>query len=95
MSLQDLWSAYLVHPHQVVNALALFFALVGAWLLVATRLREQRVAGRLAADSELEDVAQPTLMPDESTLRLNRFFYAFGYFSLAVALGVSWASTQL
>lgn len=95
MSLQDLWSVYLAHPHQVVNALALFFALVGAWLLIATRLREQRVAGRLAASSEVEGMAQPALMQDETTQRLNRFFYAFGYFSLAVALGVSWASTQL
>ncbi|QEY64826.1 hypothetical protein FXN65_23140 [Metapseudomonas lalkuanensis] len=94
MSLQALWAMFLAHPAQVVNGLALFFACAGAWVLLATRWREQRSIARLAAESELEEVDGPTVQ-DESTQRLNRFFYAFGYFSLAVALGVSWASTQV
>ncbi|AOE87358.1 hypothetical protein [Pseudomonas sp. TCU-HL1] len=95
MSLQALWAMFLAHPAQVVNGLALFFACAGAWVLLATRLREQRSIARLAAESELEEVDEATDIQDESARRLNRFFYAFGYFSLAVALGVSWASTQL
>ncbi|BAU76458.1 hypothetical protein [Metapseudomonas furukawaii] len=92
MSLQALWAMFLAHPAQVVNGLALFFACAGAWVLLATRLRERRSVARLAAEADL-DAAATSL--DEASQRLNRFFYAFGYFSLAVALGVSWASTRL
>ncbi len=95
MSLQALWAMFLAHPAQVVNGLALFFAGAGGWVLLATRLREQRSIARLAADSELEEVDEAADTQDEGARRLNRFFYAFGYFSLAVALGVSWASTQI
>ena len=35
-------------PSLLLNAVALFFALAGSWLLVATRLREQRALARLA-----------------------------------------------
>ena len=94
MSLQALWAMFLAHPAQVVNGLAVFFASAGAWVLLATRLREQRSIARLAAESDLEEM-DATDVQDESARRLNRFFYSFGYFSLAVALGVSWASTQL
>ncbi|MNR31198.1 hypothetical protein D3C85_1486950 [compost metagenome] len=92
MSLQALWDLFLAHPAQVVNGLALFFACAGAWVLLATRLREQRSVARLAAESELDE---PASVQDEAAQRLNRFFYAFGYFSLTVAFCVSWASTRL
>lgn len=92
MSLQVLWSLFLAHPAQLVNGLALFFAMAGAWLLLATRVREQRVVAHLAAGSKLGAEA-PEL--DGPTLRLNRFFYRFGYLCLALALAVSWASTRL
>ncbi|WP_271412175.1 hypothetical protein [Pseudomonas sp. Q1-7] len=95
MSLQALWAMFLAHPAQVVNGLALFFACAGAWVLLATRLREQRSIARLAAESELEDVDEDADLQDEAAQRVNRFFYAFGLFSLLVALGVSWGSTQL
>ncbi|WP_044873532.1 hypothetical protein [Pseudomonas sp. LFM046] len=95
MSLQAFLEFFLAHPAQAVNGLALFFACAGAWVLVATRLREQRSIARLAAESELEEVGQPASVQDAAAVRLNRFFYAFGHFSLAVALGVSWASTQI
>lgn len=95
MSLQALWDLFLAHPAQVVNGLALFFACAGAWVLLATRLREQRSVARLAAESDLDEVDEPASVQDESAQRLNRFFYAFGYFSLTVAFCVSWASTRL
>ena len=94
MSLQALWSLFLAHPAQLANSLALFFAVAGAWLLLATRLREQRGLARLAAENELEGGAQASLL-SEATLRMNRFFYRFGYSWLGLALAVSGISTRL
>jgi hypothetical protein len=95
MSLQALWSLFLTHPAQVVNALALFFAVAGSWLLLATRLREQRAVAHLAADSELEEIDEETSLLDEPTQRINRFFYGFGGCTLGMALLLSWFSTRL
>ena len=95
MSLQMLWSLFHDQPGQVINGLALYFALAGAWLLLATRLREQRANARLLVDGEAQAMPEPACVFDEPTLRLNRFFYRFGYASLALALAVSWVSTQL
>ncbi|HLA29647.1 MAG TPA: hypothetical protein VJ047_01305 [Pseudomonas sp.] len=94
MSLQMLWSLFLEQPGQVLNGLALFFALAGAWLLLATRVREQRAVARLLVDGEAGAMPEPACLFDEPTLRLNRFFYRFGYASLTLALAVSWSSTQ-
>lgn len=91
MTLQALWSLFLAHPAQLVNGLALFFAAAGAWLLLATRFREQRLVAQLAASSKLGEDA----VVNEPTLRLNRFFYRFGCLCLVLALAVSWASTRL
>lgn len=93
MSLQALWSLFQAHPSQVVNGLALFFALAGSWLLLATRLRERRALAQLAADSELTELDDEAL--DERTLRINRFFVGFGWSCLSLALLVSWLSTRL
>ena len=95
MSLQALWSMFLAHPAQVVNALALFFAVAGGWLLLATRLREQRAVAHLAADSELEEIDEEASLLDEPTRRINRFFYHFGGVTLGAALLLSWCSTRL
>jgi hypothetical protein len=95
MSLQLLWSWFSGQPAQVLNGLALFFALAGAWLLVVTRLREQRAVARLLVDGEADAMAEQACVFDEPMQRLNRFFYRFGYASLALALAVSWSSTQL
>ncbi|MEX6503600.1 hypothetical protein [Pseudomonas zhanjiangensis] len=92
MTLQALWSLFLAHPAQWVNGLALFFAGAGAWLLLATRVREHRAIAQLAAASRM---GEQGCAEDEPTLRLNRFFYRFGYLCLAVALAVSWISTRL
>ncbi|AYC31743.1 hypothetical protein D3880_04800 [Pseudomonas cavernae] len=94
MSLQVLWSLLQAHPAQSINSLALFFAIAGSWLLLATRLRERRALARLAADSELQALEEASLL-DERTLRINRFFSAFGWLCLALALLVSAVSTQL
>jgi hypothetical protein len=95
MSLQALWSLFLAHPAQSANSLALFFAVAGAWLLLATRLREQRGQARLAAESELDGVTAQASLLSEATLRMNRFFNRFGYACLAIALAVSGISTRL
>lgn len=93
MSLQVLWSLFLNHPAQALNALALFFAGAGSWLLLATRVREQRSLTRLASQGALELDAASLL--DEPSLRLNRFFYRFAIGTLLLALLLSWYSTGL
>ncbi|WP_137819938.1 hypothetical protein [Pseudomonas sp. 2FG] len=94
MSLQALLSLGLAHPAQLINGLALFFAVAGSWLLVATRLRERRAVAQLAADTELGQRDEQASLLDEPTLRLNRFFNGFGFACLAAALLVSWLSIQ-
>ena len=95
MSVQTLWSLFLGQPGQMLNGLALFFGLAGAWLLLATRIREQRAVARLIAGGEIDDMTGPACVIDEPTLRLNRFFYGFGYATLGLALLLSWVSTGL
>ena len=95
MSLQTLWLLIEGQPGKWLNGLALFFALAGAWLLLATRMREQHASARLLAGSELNGLAEEAYASDEPTLRLNQFFYRFGYACLVSALLLSWFSTQL
>lgn len=72
-----------------INGLALFFALCGAWLLIATRVRQARaMARRVAGEQVLVGLEQ-------ATSRVNRFFNGFGAACLGLALAVSWCSTQL
>jgi hypothetical protein len=95
MPLQALWSVFLAHPAQSLNALALFFGLAGSWLLLATRVREQRAVTRLIAGGDAKDMAEEVCVFDAPTQRLNQFFYRFGFVSLALSLALSWGSTQL
>lgn len=95
MSLQYFWSLFSSYPGQVVNGLALFFAVAGSWLLLATRLREQRAVGHLAASSELDELDEEASLLDEPTQRINRFFYGFGGATLGAAILLSWFSTRL
>ncbi|WP_166363920.1 hypothetical protein [Pseudomonas akapageensis] len=88
MSLQVIWSLFTAHPAKLVNVLALMFACPGAWLLHATRRREQLALGSVVAQGEQRGI-------DGATLRMNRFFYRFGFGCLGVALLVSWISTKL
>ena len=94
MSLQALYLSCLAHPAQALNSLALFFAIAGSWLLLATRMREQRAQARLSAAGALEDIEDDGEL-DDATLRLNRFFNWFGLVALSGALCLSWYSTLL
>ena len=93
MSLQVIWSLFNAHPAKLINVLALLFACPGGWLLHATRRREQRAMANLQAQSRNRSVDQPLLLLDVATLRMNRFFYRFGFACLALALLVSWVRT--
>ena len=95
MSLQLIWSMFNAHPAKLINLLALLFACPGGWLLHATRRREQRALASLAAQSQSRNIDQPEMLLDVATLRMNRFFYRFGFACLALALLVSWVSTQV
>ncbi|POA59303.1 hypothetical protein C1889_02860 [Pseudomonas sp. FW507-12TSA] len=94
MSLQMFWSMFSAHPGKLINLFALLLACPGSWLLHATRRREQRALANLAVQSEERAVDQPMLMLDPATLRINRFFYRFGFACLGLALLVSWISTR-
>lgn len=80
-------------PSLLLNAVALFFALVGSWLLLATRLRELRALARLAGEGELDEEGSWAM--EAATGRINRFFYLFGSGTLLLALLLSWSSTRL
>ena len=95
MTLQYLWALYGAHPAQVINGLALFFAVAGSWLLLATRLREQRAHARLAAASGVDAGDGEAEPLDERTQRINRFFCHFAGACLVLALALSFHSTQL
>jgi len=67
----------------VLNSMALLIALSGAWLLLATRWRRQLAAG--AAPVAGARTAAVDQLGAAGTQRLDRFFYAFGFGSLALA----------
>ena len=91
MSLQALYGLFNAQPARWLNLLALFLACAGAWLLLATRRREQAAVGALAVGSDGNAMAAPQ---DDATQRLNRFFYQFGLSCMAAALLLSWGSSQ-
>ncbi|WP_064120467.1 hypothetical protein [Pseudomonas fluorescens] len=87
-----LMTLFTAHPAKLINLLALLLAFPGSWLLHATRRREQRAMASIAAQRQAQPNAEPML--DWATLRMNRFFYRFGFACLALALIVSWISTR-
>ncbi|MDO8696045.1 MAG: hypothetical protein Q7J74_02925 [Pseudomonas sp.] len=91
MSLQALYALFNAQPARCLNLLALFLACAGAWLLLATRRREQAAVGSLAMGGEGNAMAA---LAGEPTQRLNRFFYQFGFACMIGALLLSWGSTQ-
>ena len=95
MSLQALWALCTAYPAQVVNGLALFLALLGGWLLLSTRWREQRAAARVLASGDCGALDSEELASYAQVERVNRFFYGFGGLSLGVGLLLSWFSTTL
>ncbi|MEH6567050.1 MAG: hypothetical protein V7756_17140 [Halopseudomonas sp.] len=90
--LQAAWMYYLAHPALVINSLALFFAVNGSWLWLATQLRGLLSARRLATAPQIPATRSGE---DSATLRANRLFYRVGGLSLALALLLSSISTQL
>ncbi|NUT76388.1 hypothetical protein HNO86_15205 [Pseudomonas sp. C1C7] len=88
-----LMTLFTAHPAKLINLLALLLAFPGSWLLHATRRREQRAMANLQAQRQNSAGEEPTL--DWATLRMNRFFYRFGFACMGLALLVSWISTQI
>jgi len=88
-----LMTLFTAHPAKLINLLALLFAFPGSWLLHATRRRELRAQASLAAQRQTRPSDEPTV--DWATLRMNRFFYRFGFACLGLALLVSWISTRV
>ena len=87
-----LMTLFTAHPAKLINLLALLLAFPGSWLLHATRRREQRAMASIAAQRQSQPNQEPVL--DWATLRMNRFFYRFGFACLGLALLVSWMSTR-
>ena len=79
--LQAAWMYYLHNPALVINALGLFYALSGTWLLLATQVRASRALSQLATSP--------------ATLRINRLFNRVGFVCLGAGLLLSLISTQL
>jgi hypothetical protein len=88
-----LMTLFTAHPAKLINLLALLFVFPGGWLLHATRRREQRAMANLQAQRQSRPSEELTL--DWATVRMNRFFYSFGFACMALALLVSWISTQV
>ncbi|MEZ1318919.1 hypothetical protein QIW53_23115 [Pseudomonas fluorescens] len=88
-----LMTLFTAHPAKLINLLALLFAFPGSWLLHATRRRELRAQASLAAQRQSRPSDEPSI--DWATVRMNRFFYRFGFACLGLALLVSWISTRV
>lgn len=91
MSLQALYALFNAQPGRWLNLLALFLAVAGAWLLLATRYRQQSLLGTLVVGGDGKAMVAAV---DQPAQRLNRFFYRFAASCLASALLLSWSSTQ-
>lgn len=89
-----LLSLFANHPAKLINLIALLFACPGGWLLHATRRRELRARASLETRNGNGEERFEALL-DLATQRMNRFFYRFGFGCLALALLVSWISTQI
>ena len=88
--LQAAWMYYLHNPALVINALGLFYALSGTWLLLATQVRASRALSQLATSP-----ASAVDQPSPATLRINRLFNRVGFVCLGAGLLLSLISTQL
>jgi hypothetical protein len=67
----------------LVNSMAMLIVLSGAWLLLATRWRQQTVnAAAPLAGSRASAVAQGCVAARQ---RVDRFFYGFGFSCLGLA----------
>ncbi|TVP87990.1 MAG: hypothetical protein EA348_11870 [Pseudomonadaceae bacterium] len=92
-ALQSAWIFYLSHPALVINALALFYALSGAWLVFATQYRSRHTGFATSPLSNAGTAPLPEL--DAATQRVNRMFYAVATACLGLALLLSLISTAV
>lgn len=83
-ALQAAWMHYLSNPSLVLNGLALFYALAGSWLWIATQLRSSRAQVRMATSPASVETLSST-----ATQWVNRLFYAVGGACLGLALLLS------
>ncbi|MCQ4313086.1 hypothetical protein D7241_19385 [Stutzerimonas sp. VN223-3] len=73
----------------LLNSMALLIAVGGAWLLLATRWRQQlAVNSSCLAGHSVQAVEQTRML---ATQRIDRFFYCFGFSSL----GLAWLLSSL
>lgn len=84
--LQAAWLYYLHHSALVLNALGLFYAVNGSWLLLATQIRTRHRISSPAGISEALSAA---------TQRGNRLFNRVGGTCLGAGLVLSLISTQV
>lgn len=88
--LQAAWLYYLENPALVLNGLALFFAVNGSWLWIATQLRSSLGRQRLATlPSSESDIS---LQRDQ---RINRLFYSVGAVCLTLAVVLTLISARV
>jgi len=83
--------AGLVGLGPLLNSMALLIALGGAWLLLATRWRQQLASQLAPVDRREARFGQAYAM---ATQRIDRCFYGIGFSSLAIAWLLS-SLTQL
>jgi hypothetical protein len=67
----------------VLNSMALLIALGGAWLLLATRWRQQLASQSAHPASTRGPIVE--VVGAAATQRIDRFFYGFGFSSLGLA----------
>lgn len=79
--LQVAWSFYLNNSALVLNSLALFYGLAGAWLIIATQLRTARASRLAATAAGTLDMAGPAT----GNPRANRLFMLVGGVCLGLA----------
>lgn len=95
MSLHALWWWVEAQPGLWLNSLALFVAVAGSWLLLATRWREKRALARVMVSAQVQPMEAEDYVIDTPTQRINQFFYRFAAVCLLSAIVLSWVSTQL
>lgn len=85
------WTLYPMLAAKLLNSLALFFALAGAWLLLATRVRELQAKAKTLVAVRSDRRSQLY----SATAEVNRVFYGFGAVCLMLAIATSTWSLHL
>ncbi|SDU12953.1 hypothetical protein [Halopseudomonas salegens] len=94
-ALQSAWIFYLNHPAFVINALALFYGLCGAWLVFATQYRSRRAIANLTVSPANSAGSPPLMELDPASQRTNRLFYTVAAVCLGLAMLLTLISTLI